>query len=1269
MIFLPHSECSALGLLFLLAIVASTSRAELSHPRLMADSTDIMRAKEWIKDYRWYRNLFEEHKQEIDEFILHRPIYVSPIKQTYQYKMYTCPKHDVDLLYEEFRSHEHRCPQDTTEIYRGEKYDAAWSGWYNRRLASHLVWMGILYQTYGDEKYAEAGKEILLKFADLYLKYPTTNTILGPAHVFFGTLSESFWGVDMAYGYDLLYNYKGFTPEDHIKLKEKLFYPLAKITQQFPESASNRQLWYNNVSAAVGFLYNDQELIDFALKGEYGFEWQLGSALPESGFWAEWSGYHFVALRGMIHLAEMARHNGLDLYHMEIAGQSMKKMFDAPFDLILPNYEFPRSKDSGGGNILEYATFYEVGYAVYKDPRYLAVLNLTKLRRGVQIVGEESGARQTQAPITVFNLTPDLPNISLEIYPKESANLEGNGFAILRNGEDKDRRYLYLDYGIMGGEHGHPDRLQIGYYANGQNWIVDPLNESYFNPNLQLWYRQTIAHNTVVLNQTSQRWANGYGSFFGALPGLQVASGSSETIYPGAKLTRTLLQVDDYFIDLFDVACPEKRIIDWPLHSFGKLAISRVKLSPEPADRFGPQPGIPGYDQLTEIYSALTDEAWSATFTTDKGDHLSVKGIAEKGTQVFQAMTPPIGGFYKQMVRDRERLPMLMCRRVTDTTRFAHAIHAYGVSPNVIGFEEGKQPNTYRITRSTGKDFLYADVGKAIYWVVRKEENKPRLVSGFNVKEIKQEDLLLVSSDFALPNLECRWGIEKISVSAPSQFGRIKIWAPGVKRVEINGQRAIFSREEAYVLLRQSSGVALEIIAPESGTIFLGMKNRIAVRVWNPTASPVEGKVSLSLAAGWKERVQSQQTWWGGIVNLKAYNKGPVERKIFPSGFTLNAGWLEASSSESKRIAAGGVDTFFVTFDVPNDFPEVTLPVALTFGEEKIQKSFRVSPPVKAELSLPNGQKDTFSIRLTNYTDEYVKASLELSLHPAWQVIGRATGIVSLTPREVRRVDYNGKVKDYNPDNQLYPIQIRLQTEGYETVILRDFYVGVAHYAKTAPSLDGSWEGWNRERPMTIDKATQVCRLLMGNQPWKGHEDLSAKIYAMYDDSSLYVGAEVTDDVVIDHWDFPTMSYPWDTDCMEVVLDTRTNSEQGHDPPTPGLFRHLSLAEYRTTDFGPKMWQGGGAGGPLIPKPNLVPSAETFYKRTDHGYNMVCRYPLSSLKGVVAEPGYKIGFDVAINDNDGTNYRKNQHIWAGFNQNQSWWDMGTIGALVFGPKD
>jgi hypothetical protein len=1240
--------------------------AASTHPRLMADAADVAKAKEWLKDYAWYREIFDERQAEIDRFLQNRPIFVSPVKQIYQYKMYTCPKHDVELLYEEFRPHEHRCPQDTNEVYSGGKYDSAWSGWYNRLLASHLVWMGMLYQVYGDEKYAEAAREILLQFADLYLQYPTANTILGPAHVFFGTLSESFWGVDMAYGYDFVYNYKGFTPADHQKLKEKFFYPLAEITQKFPESASNRQLWYNNVSAAVGFLYDDQKLIDFALNGEYGFYWQLGSALPESGFWPEWSGYHYVALRGMIHLAEMARHNGLDLYHKEIAGRTMKKMFDVPFDLIKPNYEFPRLKDSGGGNILEYATFYEIGYAIYKDPKYLALLNLTTVQRGTQIVAEESGLGRKRSPITMFNLTPEIPaDTTTNIYSDKSFHLEGNGFAILRNGEASERRYLYLDYGIMGGEHGHPDRLQMGYYALGENWIVDPLNESYFNPNLQLWYRQTIAHNTVVIDQTSQTWTNGYENFFGALPNFQVASGGSETAYPGAKLTRTVLQVGDYFVDLFDIESPDKRLMDWPLHSFGELTIRGVKLEKQPRDLFGHQPGIPGYDQLTEIYSGKSDGAWNGVFTLNNGKKLVVRGIGEPATEIFQAMTPPIGGFYKQMVKDQSPVPMLMSRRFTNATRFAHLIHADATAPTISNFEKGSAPNTYRVLRPQSEDLLYADVINSVYWILQQESNRPILLSGFGLREIKLGEMTLFSTELALSQFECVWENEKLSVMLPERFGQVKIWAPSVKTIEVNGQPFPFQRDSDFILLRQPSGM---VISPEDSTLFLGMKNNLTIRVWNPTDPPVTGQVRLSLPRDWKERVHSQLTWWGGIVNLKAKNKEPIRRKMFPAEYRQDALWLDGIASESKPIPAGALETFVLPISIPNDAPPVNYEVSISFDKETVKKALRVIAPVEADLMLLNAEKEKLLVKLTNQTANALKVVTKLTPHAAWRISGETTLTVILAPHETRRLTIQIQLVGYNPDSQIYPIRLRVESENFQTEIVRDFYVGVAHFARTAPALDGSWEGWEKQNPITIDKANQVCKLLMGNQPWNGPGDLSAKIYVMYDKDYLYVGAEVTDDVVMTNWNFPVMSYPWDTDCMEVVLDTRTGSDQGTDPPTPGLFRHLSMAEYRTTDFGPTMWQGGGAGGPLLPKPNLVPGAETYFHRTDKGYNFICRYPLKSLNNVIAEPGYKIGFDIAINDNDGTSYRKNQHILAGFNQNQSWWDMGTIGALVFGEK-
>jgi hypothetical protein len=1245
----------------------SSPGQERTHPRLLADSTDVARAKSWITRYSWYRMIFEENRRQIDRFIEHRPLHVSPVKQTYRYKMYTCPRHDVELTYEEFQPHEHRCPVDTLEIYKGEMYDMAWAGWYNRRLASRLLWMGLLYQVYGDDRYADAGREILLQFADLYLKYPTENTILGPAHVFFGTLSESFWGVDMAYGYDLLYNYSGFTPGDRALLRDRLFYPLARITQRFPESASNRQLWYNNVSAAVGFLYGDQELIDFALTGKYGFAWQLGSALPESGFWAEWSGYHFVALRGMIHLAEMARHNGQDLYHRMIAGRSMKKMFDAPFDVILPNYEFPRSKDSGGGNILEYAVYYEVGYAVYHDPRYAAVLNRTNISRGRQVVGEESGAREAEAPITLFMLDPEVPSVNLDIVPERSVNLKGNGFALLRSGSGNDRQELYLDYGIMGGEHGHPDRLQIGYYARGRNWIVDPLNESYFNPNLQLWYRQTIAHNTPVIDQTSQSWANGEGLFYGDNPGFQIAAGTSATIYPGTRLTRTLLQTADYFIDLCRIEGADERIIDWPLHSFGTLRLNGVSLTKEPTNPFGPPPSWPGYDQLSEVSSAKTDSAWSGLFSTSDGEHLLVLGAAGQGTRIYQALTPPLGGFYKQMVTDRNPLPMIMSRRKARSTRFAHLFHAYRETPRISAFVAEPGGNAYRVDHARGTDIISADLAAGRFSLIRSQKGEVRFVSGYGIEELKSGQHLLLRSSTRLARVECAWSSDSLRIFIPGPFVRVRVRSPRITTVILNGAASPLRRDGEFTILENPSGPVLEVMSPADSVLFQGLPQEIRVRLWNPTTAPLEGSVTVGLRPDWKERVLSEVQWWGGVTNLLPLHKNSVERTTLPLIFPERSDWIGGMSSPTATVPAGSHQTFTIRLNVPNDIPAAVYPAEIRFGSLVQKHSFTVAPPVTATLRIPNSSAPELVVCLKNRMPRPVEVSLHLRPAREWHTGASIPGKVTLGAGGEKNLRIPIRLEGYTPANQRYPIRLEMRERGFRCEIEQEFYATVAHGASIPPSLDGSWKGWTVGSPLTIDTVNQVCKLLLGNQEWKGKRDLSARVSVMYDRKYLYVGAAVDDDSVVSTWNFPAMSYPWDTDCMEVVLDTRTGGDQGTDPPTPGLFRHLSLSGYRSTVFGPDRWQGAGAGGPLLPRPLLVPGAETFFRRTGNGYALICRYPLASLGKSAGSPGGKIGFDVAINDNDGTTYRKNTHIWAGFTRNQTWWDMGTIGMLFFAP--
>ncbi|RIK52816.1 hypothetical protein DCC62_32690, partial [candidate division KSB1 bacterium] len=216
-------------------------------------------------------------------------------------------------------------------------------------------------------------------------------------------------------------------------------------------------------------------------------------------------------------------------------------------------------------------------------------------------------------------------------------------------------------------------------------------------------------------------------------------------------------------------------------------------------------------------------------------------------------------------------------------------IQAYAQTPSVAAFEKDAAPNTYRVRRQTGEDVLYADVEQSRYWLLRRENNKPALLSGFNLNEVKGQESTLFSSTLPLAEFECAWQGEKLSVTVPVRFGQLKIWAPEAKSLQVNGKPMPFRKDGDFIVARQREGVAFVI---EDSTLFLGMQNQLTVRVMNPTGSAVSGRVKISLPPDWPEHVHSQLDWWGGIVNLLAWNKGPIQRQTFPTPHRRLVGWL-----------------------------------------------------------------------------------------------------------------------------------------------------------------------------------------------------------------------------------------------------------------------------------------------------------------------------------------------------------------------------------------
>ncbi len=69
--------------------------------------------------------------------------------------------------------------------------------------------------------------------------------------------------------------------------------------------------------------------------------------------------------------------------------------------------------------------------------------------------------------------------------------------------------------------------------------------------------------------------------------------------------------------------------------------------------------------------------------------------------------------------------------------------------------------------------------------------------------------------------------------------------------------------------------------------------------------------------------------------------------------------------------------------------------------------------------------------------------------------------------------------------------------------------VTVAHYAKDGITIDANLEDWDCSDPLCLDQESQVIR---DAQAWGGTEDLSCRVYLMWDEEYLYLAAEVMED-------------------------------------------------------------------------------------------------------------------------------------------------------------
>lgn len=597
-----------------------------THPRLLLSDAELPAIKARLQTQQFkarYETLLKEANAAVA-----KPLNL-PARGGQWYHWYACKK-DGNRL-KALSPTEHKCDVCGT-IYTGYPYDDVYLSNIHDGYARDVKTLGLAYRLSGDKKYAAKAREILLAYADKYASYPL-HDINGKPNIGGGkigpqTLDESTWTIPVAQGADLIWD--TLSQDDKTHIGNDLLRPAAQVIRQHKMPIHNIQCWKNSAVGLVGLLLNDADLVAEAVNGDVGFKKQIEKGISADGQWYEGAwGYHFYTMSATLPLAEAGARCGLELYQFKAPnGRSYKDLFEGPLNFAMPNLLLPAFNDSGTVDVKPQQALYETAFARYGDARFAEVLKYGK-------------RDSLEALLLGGNPLPEAPAES-----SAAKNYTATGYSILRNSTGPDATWLCLKYGPHGGGHGHPDKLNFVLYSRGQILGVDPGTAAYGVPIQNEWYKSTLAHNTLTVDQTNQKPAEGKSLAFVSRPGVSAALAEAGNIYDGVTYQRAVALLGEDTILVLDIAKSDKEhTFDFAYHNAGQW------ITP-PAGAPFVLPDKPGYQhfrdaiKVTTVPPILSDKVkvFINTAASPQGEVMAGTGVGKNTTDRVPMIVQRIKG-------------------------------------------------------------------------------------------------------------------------------------------------------------------------------------------------------------------------------------------------------------------------------------------------------------------------------------------------------------------------------------------------------------------------------------------------------------------------------------------------------------------------------------------------------------------------------------------------------------------------------------------------
>ncbi len=410
--------------------------------------------------------------------------------------------------------------------------------------------------------------------------------------------------------------------------------------------------WYAAAAGMVGIAIGDEAMVRQA---EQRLRLLCERWLGPDGMLANGSVVqHFSALRALIQFSEasMLRSEYPYQWHDARGQLYIRKMLDAPLALVDPfgtiagNNRAQTRRPPGDLYLIAALRYNDAGYGAFarQDARDLSPEVL--LRYGAP----RSRARaEARPPYSV--ISPTL------------------GWALLRSVARTPANELFarLDYGVHGGRAGHADKLALYFCGFGRHIMTDDDGYASSSPLRLGWAKQTLAHNTVVVNYRSQTGAEtvedtrgvpGTLVLFDRTPALSVVEAEARAAYPMLSLAsyrRCIAVADIYVLDIFNVIATRAITADWVFNGLGKdvavvhAAPGERSLNNEMVETSILGSDKDGYRWIDDVQSYTANEQWGVTWSS--GLHTIMMG--QPGTRVLVGKSGGDGNLVGERVENR----------------------------------------------------------------------------------------------------------------------------------------------------------------------------------------------------------------------------------------------------------------------------------------------------------------------------------------------------------------------------------------------------------------------------------------------------------------------------------------------------------------------------------------------------------------------------------------------------------------------------------------